>query len=114
MKPKTAEKSDSTEPKRQNESTRERVLEGAFTLFCEDGFSGGEETPYAAGKEKSDGSDGDTTPGIKKLSPMNRNVWGTANAISASDRCAIRSRGADINLSDDAKGNKTHQDTERE
>ena len=79
MKPKTAEKSDSTEPKRQNESTRERVFEAAFTLFCEHGFS--------------DGSDGDTTPGIKKLSPMNRNVWGTANAISASDRCAIRSRG---------------------
>jgi hypothetical protein len=35
MKPKTAEKSDSTEPKRQNESTRERVLEAAFTLFSE-------------------------------------------------------------------------------
>jgi transcriptional regulator GlxA family with amidase domain len=39
MKPKTAEKSDSTHPKRQNESTRERVLEAAFTLFCEHGFS---------------------------------------------------------------------------
>ncbi len=39
MKPKTAEKSDSTEPKRQNESTRERVLEAAFNLFCEHGFS---------------------------------------------------------------------------
>ena len=39
MKPKTAEKSDSTHPKRQNESTRERVLEAAFTLFCEGGFS---------------------------------------------------------------------------
>ena len=31
MKPKTAEKSDSTEPKRQNESTRERVLQ---PLLC--------------------------------------------------------------------------------
>jgi|SRR5271165_4279312 len=39
MKPKTAAKSDSTHPKRQNESTRERVLEAAFTLFCEHGFS---------------------------------------------------------------------------
>ena len=39
MKPKTADKSDSTHPKRQNESTRERVLEAAFTLFCEHGFS---------------------------------------------------------------------------
>jgi len=43
MKPKTAEKSDSTEPKRQNESTREGVLEAAFTLFCEHGFSDREE-----------------------------------------------------------------------
>jgi AcrR family transcriptional regulator len=39
MKPKIAEKSDSTQPKRQHESTRERVLEAAFTLFCEQGFS---------------------------------------------------------------------------
>lgn len=39
MKPKTTEKSDSTHPKRQNESTRERVLEAAFALFCEHGFS---------------------------------------------------------------------------
>jgi hypothetical protein len=39
LKPKTAEKSDSTHPKRQHESTRERVLEAAFTLFCEHGFS---------------------------------------------------------------------------
>lgn len=39
MKPKTAEKSDATEPKRQNESTRERLLEAAFALFCEHGFS---------------------------------------------------------------------------
>ena len=31
MKPKTAEKSDSTHPKRQNESTRQRVREAAFT-----------------------------------------------------------------------------------
>jgi len=38
MKPKTAEKSASTHPRRQNESTRERVLEAAFTLFCEHGF----------------------------------------------------------------------------
>jgi len=39
MKPKTAAKSDSSHPKRQNESTRERVLEAAFTLFCEHRFS---------------------------------------------------------------------------
>jgi hypothetical protein len=39
MKPKTAEKLDSTHLKRQKESTRERVLEAAFTLFCEHGFS---------------------------------------------------------------------------
>ena len=31
MKPKTAAKSDSTHPERQNESTHERVLEAAFT-----------------------------------------------------------------------------------
>jgi AcrR family transcriptional regulator len=52
MKPKTAEKSDSTEPKRQNESTRERVLEAAFTLFCEHGFSGGEEIAIRRRKRK--------------------------------------------------------------
>jgi len=40
MKPKTAEKSDSTHPKRQNESTRDRVVEAAFALFCQNGFSG--------------------------------------------------------------------------
>src|SRR6202047_5602335 len=39
MKPKTAEKPATTPPKLQNESTRERVLEAAFTLFCEHGFS---------------------------------------------------------------------------
>src|SRR5260370_40408083 len=39
MKPKIAEKSDFSHPKRQDESTRERVLEAAFTLFCEHGFS---------------------------------------------------------------------------
>jgi len=39
MKPKTAEKSASTHPKRHNESTRERMLEAAFTSFCEHGFS---------------------------------------------------------------------------
>ena len=53
----------------------------------------GQSTPYAAGKEKPNGSDDDTTPGIRKLSPMNRNVCGTVNAISASSRRAIRSRG---------------------
>jgi hypothetical protein len=50
-------------------------------------------SPYAAGKEKSAGREGDTTPGIRKLRPMNRNVWGTINAIRASTRRAIRSRG---------------------
>ena len=52
MKPKTAEKSDSTHPKRQNESTRERVLEAAFTLFCEHGFSDGEEIAIRRRKRK--------------------------------------------------------------
>jgi hypothetical protein len=50
-------------------------------------------SPYAAGKAKADDSDGDTTPGIKKLSPINRKVWGTVNAISACSRRAVRSRG---------------------
>ena len=30
-------------------------------------------SPYADGIEKAGGSDGDTTPGTRKLSPMNRN-----------------------------------------
>jgi len=30
-------------------------------------------SPYAAGIAKAGGSGGDTTPGIRKLSPMNRN-----------------------------------------
>jgi hypothetical protein len=53
MKPKTAEKSDSTEPKRQNESTRERVLEAAFTLFCEHGFSDDGREQHANGDQRS-------------------------------------------------------------
>jgi hypothetical protein len=40
MKPKTAEKSDSTHLGWQNESTPERVLEAASTLLCEHGFPG--------------------------------------------------------------------------
>jgi|SRR5580704_10248115 hypothetical protein len=39
LKLKTAEKSDSTHPGRQNESTPERGLEAASTLLCEHGFS---------------------------------------------------------------------------
>jgi hypothetical protein len=71
-------------------------------------------SPYAAGKEKADGNDGDTTPGIRKLSPINRKVWGTVNAISASSRCAVRSRGQIVNLGQDAEGDKTHKNTEAE
>jgi AcrR family transcriptional regulator len=40
MKSKIAAKSDPTHPKHQNESTRERVVQAAFRLFCEHGFSG--------------------------------------------------------------------------
>src|SRR5262245_16796776 len=33
-------------------------------------------SPYAAGAAKADGSDGETTPGTRKLRPMKRIVWG--------------------------------------
>ena len=54
--------------------------------------NGRKEIAIRRGKEKPDGSDADTTPGIRTLSPLNRDVWGTVNAISASSRRAIRSR----------------------
>jgi hypothetical protein len=50
-------------------------------------------SPYAAGAAKADGSEGETTPGTRKLSPMNRNVCGTTNGISARSRSRIRSGG---------------------
>ena len=40
MQPKIAAKSDPTRPKHQNESTRERVVQAAFALGGEPGFSG--------------------------------------------------------------------------
>ena len=50
-------------------------------------------SPYAAGRAKADGSEGETTPGTKKLSPMNRKVWGNTNRTIASSRSSIRSQG---------------------
>src|SRR6266849_10215050 len=50
-------------------------------------------SPYAAGIAKADASEGDTTPGTRKLSPTNRNVWGTTNGMRASSRRMPRSRG---------------------
>ncbi len=42
-------------------------------------------SPYAAGTAKADGSEGETTPGTRKLRPMNRNVCGTTSEMSAED-----------------------------
>src|SRR5262247_4022634 len=50
-------------------------------------------SPYAAGVANSVESEGDTTPGIRKLSPTNRNVWGITNGMRASVRRMTRSRG---------------------
>src|SRR5262249_7542944 len=50
-------------------------------------------SPYAAGIENAGESEGDTTPGIRKLSPTNRNVWGITNGMSASVRRMTRIRG---------------------
>src|SRR5262249_31392017 len=50
-------------------------------------------SPYAAGKEKPNGSDDGTTPEMKRLSPMNHNGCVTVNRIIASSRLAIRSQG---------------------
>src|SRR5215469_7935243 len=50
-------------------------------------------SPYAAGIVNAGESEGDTTPGIRKLSPTNRNVWGITNGMRASVRRMTRSRG---------------------
>src|SRR5262245_44827226 len=50
-------------------------------------------SPYAAGIVNAGESEGDTTPGIRKLSPTNRNVWGITNGVRASGRRMPRSRG---------------------
>src|SRR5262245_33738502 len=50
-------------------------------------------SPYAAGIANAGESEGDTTPGIRKLSPTNRNVWGITNGRRASVRPMTRSRG---------------------
>jgi hypothetical protein len=50
-------------------------------------------SPYAAGLAKADGSGGETTPGTRKLSPTNRNVWGTTSGMSASSPFNPRTRG---------------------
>src|SRR5262252_3510467 len=50
-------------------------------------------SPYAAGIANAGESEGDTTPGIKKLSPTNRNVSGITNGMRASVRRMTRSRG---------------------
>src|SRR5271168_2645245 len=51
-------------------------------------------SPNAAGTAKAAGSDGETTPGTKKLSPMKRrNIWGTTNTKSARLRFIVCSRG---------------------
>src|SRR5262249_48828172 len=49
-------------------------------------------SPYAAGRAKAGASEGDTTPGIRKLSPTNRNVWGMTKGMRASVRRLPRSR----------------------
>src|SRR5262249_26285273 len=49
-------------------------------------------SPYAAGIAKAGDSEGDTTPGTRKLSPTNRNVWGMTNGMRASARRMARSR----------------------
>src|SRR5262249_61943532 len=41
-------------------------------------------SPYAAGTANAGESEGDTTPGIRKLSPRKRNVCGMSNGMRAS------------------------------
>src|SRR5215475_4234587 len=50
-------------------------------------------SPYAVGAANAGESEGDTTPGMRKLSPMNRNVWGITTGMRASVRLMTRSRG---------------------
>jgi hypothetical protein len=50
-------------------------------------------SPYAAGIVNAGESEGDTTPGIRKLSPTNRIVWGITNGMRPSVRRMARSRG---------------------
>lgn len=66
MKPKTGEKSDPTHPKRQNESTRERVLEAAFALFCEHGFSDGGVKVYPASPSRNDPASPEISEDLQK------------------------------------------------
>src|SRR5215831_15632797 len=51
-------------------------------------------SPYAAGAAKASGSEVETTPGTRKLSPIvRRNMCGPTIGINASIRFIIRSRG---------------------
>src|SRR5262245_30576352 len=50
-------------------------------------------SPYAAGIANAGESERDTTPGMRKLSPTNRNVWGMTNGMRAFARRMPRSRG---------------------
>src|SRR5262245_18423704 len=48
---------------------------------------------YAAGIANAGESEGDTTPGFRKLSTTNRNVWVTINGMRAPVRRMTRIRG---------------------
>src|SRR5262245_5287494 len=50
-------------------------------------------SPYAAGTANAGESEGDATPGTRKLSPIKRNVWGITSGIRASVLGMIRRRG---------------------
>src|SRR6516225_583795 len=50
-------------------------------------------SPYAAGRAKAAGRSGDTTPGIRKAKPTNRNVCKRSNGRRASIRGTRRSAG---------------------
>src|SRR5262245_42315201 len=63
-------------------------------------------SPYAAGRAKAGDSAGETTPGIRKLSPTNRKVWGMTKGMRASVRRLPRSRGQMYTFVTRAKASK--------
>src|SRR5215472_2834271 len=67
-------------------------------------------SPYAAGIANVGESEGDTTPGTRKLSPTNRNVWGDDQWHEGIRSAHAPESRPDVHLRDDAEREKAHQD----
>src|SRR4030095_6065524 len=55
-------------------------------------------SPYATGTVNAEEREGETTPGIRKLSPTNRNVCGTTRDMRPASRGMTRTCGQQYNL----------------